>query len=102
MDLGVARTEHPQAPEIVPSDHCLERFRARAPWREAGIAESAAALIASLQTADVSRWPPGWAVSDRDAELWAVDGDLAYPLARGGTPGRWVAVTCLRRPAGGR
>jgi hypothetical protein len=28
--------------------------------------------------------------------LWAVSGDLAFPLARTNTPGRWLAVTCLR------
>ncbi len=97
MDLGVARTGHPEAPEIVPSDHCLVRFRARAPWRDAGVEAAAAALIASLEAADVSRWPPGWAVSDRDTERWAVDGDLAYPLTPTARPGRWLAVTCLRR-----
>jgi len=46
--------------------------------------------------ADVTHWPPAWAVSDRPAPLWAVSGDLAFPLARTNTPGRWLAVTCLR------
>jgi hypothetical protein len=95
--IGVAHTAHPEAREVVPSDHCVHRFRARMPVRAPGIAEVAAALLAALEAADVSAWPPGWAVSDRPAELWAVSGDLAFPLARTATPGRWLAVTCLRR-----
>ncbi len=97
MRIGVAHTAHPEAREVVPSDHCVHRFRARMPVRAPGIAEVAAALLAALEAADVSAWPPGWAVSDRPAELWAVSGDLAFPLARTATPGRWLAVTCLRR-----
>jgi hypothetical protein len=95
--IGVAHTAHPEAREVVPSDHCVHRFRARMPVRAPGIDEVAAALLAALEAADVSAWPPGWAVSDRPAELWAVSGDLAFPLARTATPGRWLAVTCLRR-----
>ncbi len=97
MRIGVAHTAHPEAREVVPSDHCVHRFRARMPVRAPGIDEVAAALLAALEAADVSAWPPGWAVSDRPAELWAVSGDLAFPLARTATPGRWLAVTCLRR-----
>ena len=54
-------------------------------------------LIEALEGADVSRWPPAWAISDRLTELWAVNGELAFPLERGGTPGRFVATTCLSR-----
>ena len=97
MRIGVAHTAHPEAREVVPSDHCVHRFRARMPVRAPGIDEVAAALLAALEAADVSAWPPGWAVSDRPAELWAVSGDLAFPLARTATPGRWLALTCLRR-----
>lgn len=97
MDVGVARTEHPEATEIVPSAHCVHRFRQRMPVRDPGIAEVARALIATLEAADVSAWPPGWAVSDRPAPLWAVSGDIAFPLARTQLRHRWVAVTCLRR-----
>ena len=97
MRIGVAQTAHPEAREVVPSDHCVHRFRARMPVRAPGIDEVAAVLLAALEAADVSAWPPGWAVSDRPAELWAVSGDLAFPLARTATPGRWLAVTCLRR-----
>jgi hypothetical protein len=42
-------------------------------------------------------WPPAWAVSDRPARLWAIAGDLAFPLSPTAEPGRWLAVTCLRR-----
>ncbi len=97
MRIGVAHTAHPEAREVVPSDHCVHRFRARMPVRAPGIAEVAAGLLAALEAADISAWPPAWAVSDRPAELWAVSGDLAFPLARTPTPGRWLAVTCLRR-----
>ncbi len=67
------------------------------PVREPGVEAVAAALRTALEDADVSGWPPAWAVSDRPAELWAATADLAFPLAPSGTPGRWVAVTCLPR-----
>ena len=97
MDVGVARIEHPEVEEIVPSAHCVHRFRQRSPVRDAGIAAVAPALLAALETADVSRWPPAWAVSDRPAPLWAATADLAFPLAPTPRRGRWLAVTCLRR-----
>jgi hypothetical protein len=50
-----------------------------------------------LEDADVTRWPPAWAVSDRHTELWAVSGELAFPLQPSGSPGRFVALTCLGR-----
>jgi hypothetical protein len=97
MHVGTARNDSPEAPEIVPSAHCVTRFRERMPVRAPGIEEVAAALLAALADADVTRWPPGWAVTDRPAPLWAIAGDLAFPLAPTGLPGRWLAVTCLRR-----
>ena len=97
MQVGVAHTQDPQAREIVPSAHCVLRFRQRMPVREPGTDEVARALLAALADSDVMHWPPGWAVSDRPAELWAISGDLAFPLARTSRPGRWLAVTCLRR-----
>lgn len=97
MNVGTARTEHPVAREIVPSTHCVQRYRERSPVRTAGIAAVAAALLDDLEAADVSAWPPGWAVGDRPAALWAVTGDLAFPLAPTAVEGRWLAVTCLRR-----
>ena len=95
----VGHTEHPEAREIVASAHCIQRFRQRMPVREPGVEEVAAALRAALEDTEVSGWPPAWAVSDRPAELWAVtrDGAIAFPLARTPQPGRWLAVTCLRR-----
>lgn len=97
MDVGVARMEHPLVTEIVPSAHCVMRFRQRMPVRRPGVEEVARALIAALESADVSRWPPAWAVSDRPAEQWAVTADMAFPLARSREARRWVALTCLRR-----
>ena len=93
----VARFDHPEVREIVPSHHCVVRFRQRRPVRERGTEAVADALIAALEDADVTRWPPAWAVNDRHTELWAVSGELAFPLAHGGGPGRWVATTCLSR-----
>jgi hypothetical protein len=91
----VARIDHPEVHEIVPSHHCVMRFRQRRPVRERGADVVAEALVLALEDADVSRWPPGWAISDRRTELWAVNGSLAFPLERAGMPGRWVATTCL-------
>ncbi|HEY1275538.1 MAG TPA: hypothetical protein VGF25_11525 [Thermoleophilaceae bacterium] len=91
----VARLDHPEVREIVPSHHCVVRFRQRRPVTERGTAAVADALIDVLRHADVSRWPPAWAVSDRATELWAVNGELAFPLERSGVPGRFVATTCL-------
>ncbi|MDX6664059.1 MAG: hypothetical protein QOG68_265, partial [Solirubrobacteraceae bacterium] len=95
----VAHTEHAEAREIVPSSHCVQRFRQRMPIREPGGEVVAAALRDALEAADVSGWPPAWAVSDRPAELWAVTAELAFPLTRTDRPGRWLAVTCLPRNA---
>ena len=93
----VARLDHPEVREIVPSHHCVVRFRQRRPVRERGSAAVADALIAVLQEADVNRWPPAWAVSDRHTDLWAVSGPLAFPLERSDRHGRYVATTCLSR-----
>ena len=93
----VARLDHPEVREIVPSHHCVVRFRQRRPVREPGAEAVADALIDVLAEADVTRWPPAWAVNDRHTELWAVNGELAFPLERGGATGRYVATTCLSR-----
>jgi hypothetical protein len=97
VDVGIARMEHPEVAEIVPSAHCVHRFRQRMPVRAAGIDAVAPALLAALEACDVSAWPPGWAVSDRPAPLWAATAELAFPLAPTPQRGRWLAVTCLRR-----
>lgn len=93
----VAQQDHPEVREIVPSHHCVVRFRQRRPVRERGSEAVAQALMAALRDADVSRWPPAWAVNDRYTELWAVNGELAFPLEPSGAPGRFVATTCLSR-----
>jgi hypothetical protein len=93
----VAYLDHPEVREVVPSHHCVVRFRQRRPVRERGMAAVAEALMAALRDADVSRWPPAWAVNDRYTELWAVNGELAFPLEPSGAPGRFVATTCLAR-----
>jgi hypothetical protein len=93
----VAHIQHPEVHEIVPSHHCVVRFRQRRPVRERGSEAVAEALVATLEHADVSRWPPGWAISDRHTDLWAVNGELAFPLERSDRIGRYVATTCLAR-----
>jgi hypothetical protein len=95
----VAHTEHPEAREIVPSAHCVQRFRQRMPIREPGREVVDSVLRETLEHADVHGWPPAWAVSDKPAELWAVTAELAFPLTRTDRPGRWLAVTCLPRGA---
>src|SRR5215210_1306161 len=83
----VAHIHHPEVHEIVPSHHCVVRFRQRRPVRERGAEAVAEALVAVLEDADVSRWPPGW----------AVNGPLAFPLEHSDRHGRYVATTCLSR-----
>ena len=95
----VAHTEHAEAREIVASAHCIQRFRERMPIREPGGEAVEAALRATLEEAHVSGWPPAWAVSDRDAKLWAATADLAFPLVPTPEAGCWLAVTCLPRNA---
>jgi hypothetical protein len=93
----VAQLDHPEVREVVPSHHCVVRFRQRRPVRERGGEAVAEALIAALEESHVTRWPPAWAVSDQYTDLWAVNEELAFPLERSGTPGRYVATTCLSR-----
>ncbi len=93
----MAQIHHPEVHEIVPSHHCVVRFRQRRPVRERGTEAVAEALVGVLEGSDVSRWPPGWAVSDRSTDLWAVNGALAFPLERTERRGRYLATTCLSR-----
>lgn len=93
-----ARLDHPEVREIVASHHCVVRFRQRRRFRERGVDAVARELIATLENADVSRWPPAWATTDRTTHLWAVNGDLAFPLERTPEAGRWLATTCLTAP----
>ena len=81
---------------IQPTWHCLLRFRQRVSLPP-GTDEAIAALRTSLERADTTRMTPPWVVGrDRGAQMWALDGDLAYPLTRGAR-GVWTAATCLRR-----
>jgi hypothetical protein len=98
MLAPVARVEHPEVHEIVASAHCVARFRQRMPIRTPGAEEVIEGVVAALEEADISRWPPGWAHSDAPAPWWAATADLAFPLQRTDRPGRWLAITCLRRP----
>ena len=50
----LARLDHPEVREIVPSHHCVVRFRQRRPLRERGGEAVAAALIEALEAADVT------------------------------------------------
>ena len=93
----MAQIHHPEVHEIVPSHHCVVRFRQRRPVRERGSEAVAEALVAVLEGCDVSRWPPAWAVGDRSTDLWAVNGPLAFPLERTDRRGRYLATTCLSR-----
>jgi hypothetical protein len=95
--VGTARPGHPEVAEIVPSAHCVHRFRERMPIRDPGLDQVAAALLPALEDAEITHWPPAWAVSDRPADWWAIAGDMAFPLARTSQRGRWLAVTCLAR-----
>jgi hypothetical protein len=97
MFAGTAHTGDPQAPEIVPSDHCIARYRERMPIRTPGLDDVIAGLLATLEDAVITRWPPGWAVTDKPAPLWAIHADLAFPLVPTPTSGRFLATTCLRR-----
>lgn len=97
MLAGVARLDHPEVAEIVPSAHCLLRFRQRGPVRVPGGEAVTRELLAALEACDVSGWAPGWVSTDRPASLWAALPDLAFPLAATDRPHRWLAVTCLRR-----
>ena len=123
MFVGTARTGDPLAPEIVPSDHCVARYRERMPIRVPGLEEVVSALLGTLEDADITRWPPAWAVSDRPAPLWAIaaisrfrwprrarralaGGDVPAPRARPRVSpptsfGDGRSATLLRPPRGG-
>jgi hypothetical protein len=87
---------HDEVRVIQPTWHVLLRFRQRVKV-DPGTDAAVAALRDSLERADLTRMPPGWVAGrDSGAEMWAVDGDLAYPLSRG-SGGEWIAATVLRR-----
>ena len=46
----MAQIDHPEVHEIVPSHHCVVRFRQRRPVRERGAEAVAEALVVALRT----------------------------------------------------
>src|SRR3954447_24940002 len=89
---------HDEVRFIQPTWHCLLRFRQRVKV-DPGTDAAVTALRDSLDRADLTRMPPGWiAGRESGADLWAIDGDLAYPLSRSGV-GEWTAATVLTRAA---
>ncbi len=90
--------DHDEVRFIQPTWHCLLRFRQRVEV-ERGTDAAVGALRESLERAHLTRMPPGWiAGRERGAQLWAVDGDLAYPRG-GGANGVWTVATVLKRGA---
>jgi hypothetical protein len=89
---------HDEVRVIQPTWHCLLRFRQRVDMA-AGTDTALRELRESLERADLTRMAPGW-ISGRDqgAQMWALDGDLAYPLSPG-PRGVWTAATVLKRGA---
>jgi hypothetical protein len=97
--LAAVPKDHDEVRSIQPTWHCLLRFRQRVKL-EPGTETAVAALRDSLDRADVTRMTPAWVAGrDRGAQMWAVDGELAYPLTPG-LRGVWTAPTCLRKTKG--
>jgi hypothetical protein len=86
---------HAEVRLIQPTWHVLLRFRHRVKV-ERGTDAAVDALRESLERADVTRMAPGWVAGERGAPMWAIDGDLAYPL-NPGPGGAWTASTVLKR-----
>ena len=96
--LSPVAKHHDEVRTIQPTWHCLLRFRQRVEL-EPGTDAAVEALRASLERADLTRMAPGWlAGRERETPMWAIDGDLAYPLSRG-PGGVWTAATVLKRGA---
>jgi hypothetical protein len=94
--LNPVQKDHDEVRAIQPTWHCLLRFRQRVRV-PAGTEAASAALRASLERADLTRMAPGWlAGRDRGTQMWALDGELAYPLSPG-PDGTWTASTVLSR-----
>jgi hypothetical protein len=98
--VRVFRPDHPEVSEIIASEHCVLRFRKRRRIRAAGLDVLSDALHEAFEEADLTRWAPTWVDTDRRTEMWALLGDLAFPLAPSGEPGVWLATTCLVRERG--
>ena len=96
--LNPVPKHHDEVRTIQPTWHCLLRFRQRVNL-DPGTDAAVDALRASLDRADLTRMAPGWVVGrDRETPMWAIDGDLAYPLSQG-LGGEWTAATVLKRGA---
>jgi hypothetical protein len=94
--LDPVTKDHDEVRAIQPTWHCLLRFRQRVKV-EPGTDAAVEALRESLRRADLTRMAPGWvAGSERGAQMWAIDDELAYPLSRGPN-GTWTAATVLKR-----
>jgi hypothetical protein len=94
--LDSVAKHHDEVLRIQPTWHCLLRFRQRVDLPP-GTDEAAQRLRESLERADLTRMTPSWVAGrDRGAQMWAIDGDLAYPLSPG-PDGEWLAPTCLAR-----
>ena len=96
MHLQAVEKHHPEVARIQPTFHCLLRFRQRVklpPGTDVAIER----LTESLDRADLTAMAPAWlAGRERGARMWALDGDLAFPLTQSGG-GTWTATTCLRK-----
>lgn len=96
--LDPVAKHHDEVRQIQPTWHCLLRFRQRVTL-PSGTDAAVGALRASLERADLTRMAPGWVSGrERGAQMWALDGDLAYPLAPG-RGGEWIVATVLKRGA---
>jgi len=94
--LDPVHKHHDEVRAIQPTWHCLLRFRQRVSL-PAGTDAATTALRESLDRADLTRMAPSWiAGRDRGTQMWALDGDLAYPLTPG-PGGTWTAATVLSR-----
>lgn len=96
MRLPRVHVGHPEVSWIQLSHHAVVRYRARR--RLARGADAGEAAAETLREATVDRVPPGWAAA-QEAELFAVAGDVCFPLVRAPEPGVWVTTTCLVRGA---
>ena len=94
--LDPVAKHHDEVRLIQPTWHCLLRFRQRNRL-PAGTDVAVQALRESLDRADLTRMAPGWVAGrEHGAGMWALDGDLAYPLNEG-PGGEWTAATVLRK-----
>ena len=93
MHLHPVHIDHPEVHAIQPTWHCLQRFRERHRFAP-GVDAAVAALAAALQEAEITTRPPRGVRARGDWTLWAVAGELAFPLTRG-PGGTYVAPTCL-------